>query len=387
MYMPERFQLVFDPEYSRLDRRALIEVFHERFPGFPESRLQTMARQQIISLILEQEGFSAPETDGGDLSAAVPIHRLHSAKDYDLPKSLAPAQSMYYCWEDEISTIGAAVSLAKGDVSTREWNLGEDVLPGSLLLTVLNTTPPLVSALETVTHVDEEKVWVDQLAVFSDPISLYELESMIDSGLPRSSKALSISTAKRVLKSLIKLTKVPRPMVVSAGRCDPDSVVDANDAVHVLALLQRDYDDVTLCDGCGRDVDAKTSIHFFRPPGENLNWDIQDHVDAAGLLCGQCHDLVHGPSKTRLRQILAVAPPCPECGEGNPRKALWGMPSSAPGDDEVAMGCVMPVGPMTEWICRHCDTPYAVVAHPEKFMSEERVNSILEQRNQPDRTQ
>lgn len=386
MYMPERFQLAFDPKYSRLDRRALIEVFRDHFPGFTESRLQTMKRQQIISLILEQEGFSVPEDDGGAFTDAVPIHRLHSAADYDLPKSLAPAQSMYYCWEDKNSTIGAAVSLAKGDVGTREWNLGEDVLPGSLLLTVLNTTPPLVSALETVTHVDEEKVGVDQLAVFSDPISLYELESMIDSGLPRSSKALSISIAKRVLKSLIKLTKEPRPVIVSAGRCNPESVFDANDAVHVLTLLQREYDDVPLCDGCGRDVDTETNVHFFRPDGENLTWDIQDHVNDVGLLCSQCHDLVHGPTKTRLRQALSVTPPCPECGAGNPRKALWGMPSSAPDDDEVAMGCVMPLGPMTQWICRHCDTPYAVVAHPEKLMPEDIVNSILEQRNQTDRT-
>lgn len=367
MYMSERHQLTIHPQYSRLDRQSLIKAFGERFPSFTESRIVEMTRQQLIGLILEQDELLALGEDGGNLPEPTEPSRRNSSNRFDLPKSLEAGQSMYYCWEDKETVVDAAVSLAKGDVSTREWNLGYDVPEGSLLLTVLGTTPPLVTALESVTTVTEEKVYVEQIAVFSNPISLYDLETMIDSGLPRSSKALSLSTSKRVLKSLTKLIKNPQPLVIGAGQCDDDADIHANDAIHVLAMLQREDTDIPLCDGCGRDVDAKTSVHFFRPPGGNLSWDIQDHVDDAGLLCHNCHALMHGPTKARLHQIVS-APPCPECGEVNPRKALWGMPPGDPGDDYVVMGCVIPLGPIAEWFCRHCDTPYALVANPEEII-------------------
>lgn len=380
MYMPERYQLEFHPEYSMLDRDSLMEIFTKHFPGFTDSRMRAMSRQELINLIQEQEGFVAREDGNGDLSEMVSPPLRYSRKQVDLPRSLAPGQGMYYCWENADAAVEAAISLAKGDVSTREWNLGEDVPEGSLLLTVLGTTPPLVAAMETVTSVTEEKVYVDQLAVFSDPICLYDLESMIDSGLPRSSKALSLSTGKRVLKSLHKLVKEPQRLVISTGQCANGADQHSNDAVHVLAMLQRDYDDVPLCDGCGRDVGSETSVHFFHPHGGLRNWDIQDHVDEVGLLCQDCHVLVHGPTKKRLQKVLSAAPRCPECGEGNPRRALWGYPAIIDDDNYATMGCVLPIGPPSEWVCRNCETPYAVVAHPETLMPEDWVQSILENR-------
>lgn len=376
--MPERYQLEFHPEYSRLDRESLMVIFTKHFPGFTDSRMRAMSRQQLISLIQEQEGFVVREESNGDLSEMVSPPVRHSRKQIDLPKSMAPGQGMYYCWEDADAAVEAAISLAKGDVSTREWNLGEDVPEGSLLLTVLGTTPPLIAAMETVTSVTEEKVYVEQLAVFSDPICLYDLESMIDSGLPRSSKALSLSTGKRVLKSLNKFVREPHPLLFSAGLCEDRTDSQSNDAVHVLAMLQRDYDDVPLCDGCGRNVGSETSVHFFHPRDGLRIWDIQDHVDETGLLCQDCHALVHGPTKKRLQKVLSAAPRCPECGEGNPRRALWGDPAIFDDDNFVIMGCVLPIGPGAEWVCRNCETPYAVVAHPETLMPEDWVQSILE---------
>lgn len=378
MYMPERYQLEFHPEYSRLDRESLMEIFTKYFPGITNSRTRAMSRQQLISLIQEQEGLIAPEKSNGDLSVMMPPPIPYFPKQVDLPPSMAPGQGMYYCWENADAAVEAAISLAKGDVSTREWNLGEDVPEGSLLLTVLGTTPPLVAAMETVTSVTEEKVYVDQLAVFSDPICLYDLESMIDSGLPRSSKALSLSTSKRVLKSLHKLVNEPQPLVISTGQCTNGADPHSNDAVHVLAMLHRNYDDVPLCDGCGRDVDADTSVHFFRPRGRKGNWNLQDHVDDAGLLCRDCHTLVHGPTKRQLRKLVDAAPRCPECGAGNPRKALWGDPAGHPGDDFEVMGCVLPPGPLAEWVCRKCNTPYVVVANRKLWMYPDLIDSVSE---------
>lgn len=157
MYMPERYQLEFHPEYSMLDRDSLMEIFTKHFPGFTDSRMRAKSRQELISLIQEQEGFVAREDGNGDLSEMVSPPLRYSRKQVDLPRSMAPGQGMYYCWENADAAVEAAISLAKGDVSTREWNLGEDVPEGSLLLTVLGTTPPLVAAMETVTSVTEEK--------------------------------------------------------------------------------------------------------------------------------------------------------------------------------------------------------------------------------------
>ncbi|MFJ2619206.1 hypothetical protein [Glutamicibacter sp. NPDC087344] len=365
--MPERFQQNFHPEYSRLDHESLLKTLLELDPAYSASSMRERTRPQLISLIQEAERFANLEpSDMPQPDSFVPLPRL-AFQNYELPKTLEPGQGMYYCWEDKDSVIDAAISLAKGDVSTREWNLGEDVPEGSLLLTVLGTTPPLVTALETVTTVTEEKVYVEQVAVFADPVSLYEIESLIDSGLPRSSKPLSIQIGKRVLKALAKMLKNPTPVVISAGQCQDGADPYDNDAVHVLALLQRDYDDIPLCDGCGRDVDSETAVHFFRPNGENLSWEIQDHVEDAGLLCVDCHTVVHGPTKARLRKLVGAGPSCPECGHGNPREALWGEPSIIPNDKYAVMGCVLPPEPLAEWVCRNCDTPYAVVAHPENL--------------------
>lgn len=381
MYMPEPFQLTFNADYSRLDRGALTEAFKEDFPSFTDSRIREMTRAQLISLISESSAVRASTAEQIPPPIGIPLHRTNTAKDYDLPKSLVSAQSMYYCWEDQSAVVDAAISLAKGDVSTREWNLGEDVPQGSLLLTVLGTTPPLVTALETVTTVTEEKVYVEQIAVFAEPISLYDLESLIDSGLPRSSKPLSIPTAKRVLKSLSKLINDPKPLIISAGQCGDDAGPHFNDAVHVLALLQREYNKIQECDGCGRDVEADTTVHFFRPSGENLVWDVQDHVGDAGLLCHDCHAVVHGPTKTRLRQIINPAPRCPECGEGNPKIALWGDPAIFDDDNYVTKGCALPLGPASQWVCRNCDTEYAVVANPQTLMPADMVKQILGNRS------
>lgn len=366
MNMHEQFQSEFHPEYSRMDRPSLRKIFSEHFPDFPESGIKKMPRHQLIALIAEQENSpeSAPYIDQYSMNRELPLRR-RSQWNYDLPKTMVPGQSMYYCWEAKEQALEAAVAIAKEEFETLTWNVGEDVTVDDLLLTVLATTPPLVTALETVTAVTDDKVYVEPIAVFSDPISLYDLETMIDSGLPRSSKALNLSTGKKVIKALNKLIKKAIPVVISAGQCSDSSIPHANDAVHVLSILQRDFEDSLLCDGCGRIVDANAEVHFFRPQGPDLNWDIQDHVDDVGLLCRDCHLLVHGPTKSHLRKVFDVAPPCPECRAGNPRKAIWGEPAIFDEDKYITMGCVLPPGPLTEWVCRKCNTPYAVVAHPE----------------------
>lgn len=381
MHTHERFQAEFHPEYSRMSRQDLTKIFSERFPYIPESEIQETQRHQLVALIMEQEDSPDSEQDAEIYSVLMGLaHQRRSRWYYELPKTLASGQSLYYCWEEKDQSLEAASAIAKDELEAQKWNIGEDVSEDDLLLTVLDVTPPLVTALEKISAVAEDQVFVESIAVFSNPISLYDLETMIDSGLPRSSKALSHSTGRKVIKALNKFIKDPIPVFISAGQCSNGSDPHINDAVHVLAILQRDVDDIPLCDGCGKDVDAKTEVHFFRPQGSNLNWEIQDHVDDVGLLCQDCHTVVHGPTKSRLRKSVATAPKCPQCGAGNPREALWGMPMFHDDDNYVIMGCVIPDEPMTEWVCRECDTPYAVVANPETYMPREMIESILQHR-------
>lgn len=369
MNMHERFQSEFHPEYSRMDRPSLSKIFSEHFPDFPESGINKMPRHQLIALIAELENSpeSTPYIDQYSMNRELSLRR-QSQWNYELPKTMAPGQSMYYCWESKERAIEAATSIANDELNALEWSVGEALSSGDLLLTVLNTAPPLVTALETITTVTADQVNVERIAVFSDPISLYDLETMIDSGLPRSSKTLSLSTGKKVMRALNKFIKAPIPMVISAGQCSDGSAPRANDTVIVLSILQRDLKDGLQCDGCSRTVDANAEVHFFRPPGPDLNWDIQDHIDDVGLLCRDCHLVVHGPTKSHLRKVFDLAPPCPECRAGNPRKAIWGEPAVFDEDKFVTMGCMLPSGPLTEWVCRECNAPYAVVAHPEMLI-------------------
>lgn len=79
------------------------------------------------------------------------------------------------------------------------------------------------------------------------------------------------------------------------------------------------------------------------------------------------------PAKARLCQIVSLLSPN---AAKAPVKSLWGMPPGDPFDDYAVMESVLPIGPLTEWFCRRCDTPYAVVANPEDMVENDLIDPV-----------
>jgi hypothetical protein len=266
----------------------------------------------------------------------------------------------------------AAKSLVT-DVETYPWTLVEGIREGDLILTVLGTVLPLVVAFEIAEAVTEEAVPVKPLAIFSNPISVEKIEEMLDISLPRSSEKLDDSTADKVLSTIAELISDPQPIFITAGVCSPSGFEDAEEMemIAVISLLQQGDEGFLACDACARENPDpqnprrfRLTPHVFRPAMEDVLLEIQDHVDDTALLCSDCHAIAHRPTLKQLREFTA-APPCPGCGERNPRSFSRGIPTDPLDDNHVVAGCDIPPGILPKWICRDCDTSYAVVDFPE----------------------
>ncbi|MFI8413843.1 hypothetical protein ACIGB6_15415 [Paeniglutamicibacter gangotriensis] len=358
----------YDPVYDRMDRKELLNHYDKIYPvNFPED-FALLSRGQIIDSILGAEVEAWHETF--DEPEEYPLRRLEEKWGPATTLTREKGQRLYWSWAGD--SLEAAKSLVT-DVETYPWTLVEGIREGDLILTVLDTVSPLVVAFEVAGSVTEEAVPVERLATFSNPISVTKIEEKLDISLPRSSEKLDAFTADKVLSTIAELIKDPQPIFITAGACSPSGIEDEKEMqmIGAISLLQQGEVDSLSCDACGRQNPSpqdpyqfRLIPHVFRPVMEDVLLDIQDHVDDTALLCTDCHTIAHQPTLKQLRDFTA-APPCPGCGERNPKSFIWGMPAGPPSDNHVVAGCDIPPGILPEWMCRDCDTRYGVVAFPE----------------------
>lgn len=343
-------------DYRSFDRSQLIARYCQLNPSDFRSSTSMMSRKELIAEIQKNEAAFAhyPEEQ------PIAVHRTADDSDFEVPFELDDEQRIYVCWEAD--PIEAAWFLDEDKMDQRKWNIKTKLPSGTKVLTVLATTPPLVACLETVNAHENRELDVHREALFAVPLSLNDVEELSGALLPRSSKWLKPELGRPVLDALETLITSPRQLLLSAGSCRLDSETEATTSVHTLALLQREDHETRMCDGCKREVNA-TSVHFFRDQQTDKTWDIQEHVDDAGLLCNGCHQLLHTPTLEQLQDWLVA---CPQCGARNPKKYIWGMPAGRPDENEYVIGgCCLPNDGMPEYSCRECDTSFGGENNPQ----------------------
>lgn len=351
----------YDPVYDRLDRKALIEHYKKVF-DVDEEDLQLESRSDLIDALLDYESEVYFETS--EEPEDYPLRRPEEIWGLASSLSREDGQRLYWCWEEDH---GPAVRALVTNVADYPWSLIEGIRENDLILTALNSTPPLIVSLEAATSVVNGKVFVERIATFSNPVALAEVENIIDASLPRESAKLDNGVADKVLSIMAELTSDPRPVFVEAGTCPPLDSAEATSSLAVTALLQEGPVDDIVYAACARIEPPTLEPHFFRLRVEPLLLEIQDHVDDIALLCSDCHQIAHRPSLEKLR-AFAAAPSCPNCGTRNPKSIIWGMPAGPPDDDkEVLGGCALPPGIRPEWSCRDSETNYVVVEFHERL--------------------
>lgn len=351
-----------DPLLGALDRRVLLELCKAYFPESSGEDLGRASRRELIARIQDARSRMI-HPPGSTIQDYYPIRRPKQGSVERVLLTREKDQSVYWCRQGKPLVSAAALGQVNEDFL---WNLPESMRAGDLVLTALESTPALIASLE-IAHSDEPgQLAFTNLATFTDPISVPDIESMIDAELPRRSRYLDDALSERVLESLGQLVEHPRPIFVKAGACSPAKPATANQVLGVAAILQRSAPGQPLaCEICERDISARPRIHLPQAHQDGLHWEIQDHVDEVVLLCGDCHQMAHQPTLQQLRNF--AKPACPACGERNPKKVVWGMPSFGPDDDEyVTAGCMMPFGPPSQWECRACETQYLVAEFDDR---------------------
>lgn len=360
-----------DPVLGSLDRRVLLELHKALFPDCTDEEVTQATRRELIDLI--RNSRREPGRVSGYEGQGYPLRRRH-------PQVINPGlfagsndHAVYWCRQQ--NPLASAAALARGDEDF-EWSLRHPLKPGDLIVTALESSPPLIVSLEVIDQDENEEITYRNLAIFSDPISVIDAQHLIGAQLPRRSQYLKQPLAEKLLESMGALIADPRPIFITAGPCDALQSAQANEVLSVLATLQKGSPWEQLeCRICDREILDEPEAHLPHVDQHGLRWEIQEHVDEAVLMCSDCHDMAHQPTLQQLRNY--ARPACPKCGERNPRQIIWGMPAFIPDpDDFVVAGCVLPMGPMAQWECRACSSRYLVadageLAYPELMVHHE----------------
>lgn len=347
----------YDVYYDHLDRSALLEILTTS-AGYDPEDLAERTRTELIDAIID----STVETEyhAEELGDSYPLRRPSEPQALSVLREIhrAGGNHVYWCWMDDWE---AAVESLNGDLDEVSWGLPPGVRAGDVIVTAVNSEPSLVVCVEQVSRVESGTVFVEPRWTVDQAVPVHQVEAAIGAKLPHTTMVLVDETGDALLDQVVELLENPQPMFVVAGDCIPDDRRKAGSAVHSLRILQ---DKMVACAACGADG-GTFELHYFRPRHFDLQLEIQDHLDDAAQLCTNCHRLCHSPSLKRLREFVRPTPlTCPECGVGNPREYIWGMPVDldvAESDDVILGGCVLPGGPAPEYQCRACETDFSVV--------------------------
>ncbi|WP_159614176.1 hypothetical protein [Glutamicibacter sp. JC586] len=352
-----------------MDRKQLIDHYLRVFPDAGQSALESKTRSQLIEELLERRELE--QRPASSEHETYPLRRPRKLTGSGEISQYA-GKPIFWSWEKNVR--GTASSLA-GAPDSYEMNFTQTLEQDSLILTAVNSSPPLILSLERVESATEGVVEVERLFTFASPISVLEVEQRLGAKLPRRSQYLGESVVGRVLSVIGELMVSPAPIFLEAGDCSARVTNSEEDAILAISILQASFDNELECESCGQADVSNIEAHLVRPSNEWIVLEIQDHVDDVMLVCPDCHEMIHESIVEQAKS--SSKPSCPECGELNPRTYIWGMPAGMPDEEEfVVAGCVLPSGPLPDWQCRACGTDYLVQKHDPR-MNEPGFEALL----------
>ena len=348
-----------DSIYEALDRMKLLELVGQA--GFDETdMIFDLTRTELIDALIdtqvEAEAFATEAEE--DYPLRRPVRTT-------LPDWLVSSldHRVHLRWED---TATGHVEAVLDDHP--KWAVPAGLGDGDLVVTVMGSDAPIVSAVEQVRE-EHDGTWsvTDQLLV-AQPVLWYTLWRYaydLRAPGPRSAR-LSLRKGRRLLEALTEEIANPTPQFVVAGDCA--SGAEALSPVTTLARLQAHERTRSegVCEACETPM-AWSGLegHFDRPACRALLLEVQDHVDDAALVCGPCHALLHPHPVAALRR--ALRPACPSCGARDARSIRWGLRAdgSVLDDDDIAWGgCVIDSRTPVQWRCNACHTAYLTTPTP-----------------------
>ena len=339
-----------DTVYDRLDRRKLAELVREAGVCLAGDELADMSRSELIQLLLDVA--IEAEADAKEARADYPLRRPVRTP---VPPWLAPPTgTVHLRWVDDWRD-GASHLIDDGEL-TLPWQARS----GDVVVTVLACEPPLVAAVERIERTGDDPL-VDRV-VIAQPVPWSSVRlSAGDAEPARRSARMSREAGGRLVDALRRELEHPGPVFVSAGDCTADhtypSIVDA------LSLLQVDHPDRSglnsWCASCG--TFERLEFHFERPVHDNVELEIQDHLDDVVDLCDVCHELAHPHSVDAQRR--ALRPACPECWARDSRVVVFVQPAFGDWWEEgvVSAGRDDDSPVPAQWRCGSCEEDFVTI--------------------------
>lgn len=253
-------------------------------------------------------------------------------------------------WREALAALGTDAHV---------WEYPE-MTPGDLLLTTLDTRPPLVLCLERVaSYGKRSKVATIAETLWQGPlVGLREVERRAGVRLRPRVSTFQDSAADAVLVALGAEIADPAPIRAKEGRCSPSQSRDRSSGLQAAALALSNG----RCSGCasyfGEILDGAgwgaLEVHHLHHLAE-VSTTVDSSVDDVRVVCGSCHNMLHRPPHPSLLDLkYAWRPRCPKCGTHEANRLRYGLPSGPPDDGEVDAGCAIPDTGMQAWSCGSC---------------------------------
>jgi hypothetical protein len=231
---------------------------------------------------------------------------------------------------------------------------------GDLLVTILDSRPRVIAALEIVAQNTEEGSWLvtDEIELVKPFVSVGAVTARMRRPLPKTFGVLPDDVADAFLAALQAEIKDRTPLAAMEGRrCESTSRLRAT-GLQAIALGQSNG----VCLACDRDFSsvlggtglAALEVHHITAIADQENEQLLTEVDELAVVCGACHNLLHTKGKPSVQELrYAWRPACPECDEMVTQPIMWGYPDGPSPDDVVQAGCLVPdIAPT--WRCGEC---------------------------------
>jgi hypothetical protein len=350
-----------DTTYDRLDRQKIVEMVLASGYELDDEDIAVRTRSELVDVLIDTAVEA--EYDAEEAHADYPLRR--PIRTPVPPRLAETSRRVHLRWEDDWRK--ALERLLDHDAPLE---VPKSADPGDVVVTVLGCRPPLVAAVERIED-PGRKVPVRGRVLIAQPVTWGALWYRANAAAPAPRSArLPRRLGAQMLAGLRSALENPEPTFVVAGDCASYRTASRT-VIDALARLQTDHPDAvglhSWCASC--DKQGSLELHFERPVHDNVELEIQDHLDDVVNLCGDCHRLAHPHSIQSQRRTLqaqrdVLQPECPGCGARGARRILWGLPS--PGDladpsDVIWAGCVTD-GPFpADWRCRTCGEDFVTV--------------------------